>query len=559
LTGRSLAATLRDPWTLIGLAGVAFTLIFAVAPLLALFAQSLVGQDCDCVGLENFEIFFGSRYFRRALFNSLTVAGSATLLSLAIGVPLAILFSRFSFPGKTALMVMVVMSMLSPPFIGAYAWIILFGRGGMVTLFGRDVLGIELPTIYGPAGISLASAFSHYPIVFFVVSGALQRIDRSFEEAAASLGRKPAMVVATVTLPLALPGVATAGLLVFLSTLADFGTANILGEGERYPVLATLAYSLYLNEIGGEPGMAATTSVVLVAIALLLVVLLRAASGRRSVVGDAAAHQPKPVTLTGNAAWICATVTFLVVAIANLPLLVVCISSFLDARGAVFQPSFSLENYEKAFALIGDALWNSVIYATVALAVIVVVGAAFGYYITRYTGALSRALDLLVMVPFVVPGTVLGIGYASVFNGPPIYITGTATIIIVVYVVRRLPYLTRAAASVVYQIDRGLEEASLNLGARPLAGFRKIMVPLMRPGIMAGMTIAWLEVFNELSASIVLYTGATRTLPIAAFQQAFNGDIGIAAAYAAMLVGITAGTLAIVIRLGGAEQTLSMK
>ena len=559
MTGRSLAATLRDPWTLIGLAGVAFTLVFAVAPLLALFAQSLVGQDCDCVGFENFEIFFGSRYFRRALFNSLTVAGSATLLSLMIGVPLAILFSRFSFPGKTALMVMVVMSMLSPPFIGAYAWIILFGRGGMVTLFGRDVLGIELPTIYGPAGISLASAFSHYPIVFFVVSGALQRIDRSFEEAASSLGRKPAMVIATVTLPLALPGVATAGLLVFLSTLADFGTANILGEGERYPVLATLAYSLYLNEIGGEPGMAATTSVVLVVIALLLVLLLRAASGRRSVVGDAAAQQPKPVTLTGNAAWLVAAATFLVVAIANLPLLVVCVSSFLDARGAVFQPSFSLENYEKAFALIGDALWNSVIYATGALAVIVVVGSAFGYYITRYTGPLSRSLDLLVMVPFVVPGTVLGIGYASVFNGPPIYITGTATIIVVVYVVRRLPYLTRAAASVVYQIDRGLEEASLNLGARPLAGFRKIMVPLMRPGIMAGMTIAWLEVFNELSASIVLYTGATRTLPIAAFQQAFNGDIGIAAAYAAMLVGITAGTLAIVIRLGGAEQTLSMK
>ncbi len=559
MTGRSLAARLRDPWTIIGFAGVAFTLVFAVAPLLALFAQSLVGQDCDCIGFENFEIFFGSRYFRRALFNSLTVAGSATLLSLAIGVPLAILFSRFSFPGKTVLMVMVVMSMLSPPFIGAYAWIILFGRGGMVTLFGRDVLGIQLPTIYGPAGISLASAFSLYPIVFFVVSGALQRIDRSFEEAAASLGRRPAMVVMTVTLPLALPGVATAGLLVFLSTLADFGTANILGEGERYPVLATLAYSLYLNEIGGEPGMAATTSVVLVAIALLLVLLLRAASGRRSVVGDAAAQQPRPVTLTGNAARICAAVTFLVVAIANLPLLVVCISSFLDARGAVFQPSFSLENYQKAFALIGDALWNSVIYATVALGVIVVVGAAFGYYITRYTGALSRALDLLVMVPFVVPGTVLGIGYASVFNGPPIYITGTATIIVVVYVVRRLPYLTRAAASVVYQIDRGLEEASLNLGARPLAGFRKIMVPLMRPGIMAGMTIAWLEVFNELSASIVLYTGATRTLPIAAFQQAFNGDIGIAAAYAAMLVAITAGTLAVVIRLGGAEQTLSMK
>jgi iron(III) transport system permease protein len=554
-----VAAALRDPWTFIGLAGIGFALVFAVVPLLALFAQSLQGQDCDCIGLENFETFFGSRYFRRALFNSLNVATAATILSLAIGVPLAILFTRFRFPGRPVLMTMIVMCMLSPPFIGAYAWVILFGRGGMVTLFARDTLGIELPTIYGPAGISIASAFSHYPVVFFVVSGALQRIDRSFEEAAASLGRRPAMVVATVTLPLALPGVATSALLVFLSTLADFGTANILGEGERYPVLATLAYSLYLNEIGSEPGMAATTSVVLVTIALGLVLLMRLASDRRSVVGDAAAQQPPPARLSGWRAAACASATFLVVAAASLPLVVVCVSSFLDARGAVFQAEFTLENYQKAFALIGDALWNSVAYATAALFAIVVMGSAFGYYVSRYGGPLSRTLDLVAMIPFVVPGTVLGIGYASVFNGPPIYITGTAWIIVIVYIVRRMPYLTRAASSVVYQIDRGLEEASLNLGAPPLAGFRRIMVPLMRPGIMAGMTIAWLEVFNELSASIVLYTGATRTLPIAAYQQAFNGDIGIAAAYATMLVGITAATLAAVIRLGGAEQTLAIK
>jgi iron(III) transport system permease protein len=530
-----------------------------VAPLLALFAQSLIGQECDCVGFENFETFFGSRYFRRALFNSFTVSIGATVIALAIGVPLAILFTRFSFPGKPALMVLIVMSMLSPPFIGAYAWIILFGRGGMVTLWGREVLGIDLPTIYGPTGIALASAFGLYPIVFFVVSGALQRIDRSLEEAAASLGRTPAVVIATVTLPLALPGVATAALLVFLGTISDFGTANILGEGERYPVLATLAFSLYLNEIGDEPGMAATTSIVLVAIALALVVLLRFASDRRSVVGDSSAQQPPPAALAGRAAWLCAAATFLLVAITNLPLLVVVISSFLEAKSAVFQARFSLENYEKAFALLGDALWNSILYATTALAIIVVMGAAFGYYISRYRGPLSRVLDLLAMIPFVVPGTVLGIGYAAIFNGPPLYLTGTGAIIVLVYVSRRLPYLTRASASIVYQIDRGLEEASLNLGARPLAGFARIMVPLMRPGIMAGMTIAWLEVFNELSASIVLYTGATRTLPIAAFQQAYNGDIGIAAAYASMLVGITAATLGIVIRLGGVERTLAVK
>jgi iron(III) transport system permease protein len=559
LTTRSVVAALRDPWTGIGVAGIAFALVFAVAPLLALFAQSLIGQECDCVGFENFETFFGSRYFRRALFNSFTVSIGATAIALAIGVPLAILFTRFSFPGKPVLMVLIVMSMLSPPFIGAYAWIILFGRGGMVTLWGREVLGIDLPTIYGPTGIALASAFGLYPIVFFVVSGALQRIDRSLEEAASSLGRTPAVVIATVTLPLALPGVATAALLVFLGTISDFGTANILGEGERYPVLATLAFSLYLNEIGDEPGMAATTSIVLVAIALALVVLLRFASDRRSVVGDSSAQQPPPAALAGRAAWLCAASTFLLVAITNLPLLVVVISSFLEAKSAVFQARFSLDNYEKAFALLGDALWNSILYATIALSIIVVMGAAFGYYISRYRGPLSRLLDLLAMIPFVVPGTVLGIGYAAIFNGPPLYLTGTGAIIVLVYVSRRLPYLTRASASIVYQIDRGLEEASLNLGARPLAGFARIMVPLMRPGIMAGMTIAWLEVFNELSASIVLYTGATRTLPIAAFQQAYNGDIGIAAAYASMLVGITAATLGIVIRLGGVERTLAVK
>ncbi len=559
MTTRSVVAALRDPWTGIGVAGIAFALVFAVAPLLALFAQSLIGQECDCVGFENFETFFGSRYFRRALFNSFTVSIGATAIALAIGVPLAILFTRFSFPGKPVLMVLIVMSMLSPPFIGAYAWIILFGRGGMVTLWGREVLGIDLPTIYGPTGIALASAFGLYPIVFFVVSGALQRIDRSLEEAASSLGRTPAVVIATVTLPLALPGVATAALLVFLGTISDFGTANILGEGERYPVLATLAFSLYLNEIGDEPGMAATTSIVLVAIALALVVLLRFASDRRSVVGDSSAQQPPPAALAGRAAWLCAASTFLLVAITNLPLLVVVISSFLEAKSAVFQARFSLDNYEKAFALLGDALWNSILYATIALSIIVVMGAAFGYYISRYRGPLSRLLDLLAMIPFVVPGTVLGIGYAAIFNGPPLYLTGTGAIIVLVYVSRRLPYLTRASASIVYQIDRGLEEASLNLGARPLAGFARIMVPLMRPGIMAGMTIAWLEVFNELSASIVLYTGATRTLPIAAFQQAYNGDIGIAAAYASMLVGITAATLGIVIRLGGVERTLAVK
>jgi iron(III) transport system permease protein len=376
-------------------------------------------------------------------------------------------------------------------------------------------------------------------VVFLVVRGGLARVNRTLEDAGASLGRGRIGVVWTVTLPLVLPSLLTAALLVFLGIISDFGTPSILGEGERFPVLATLAFSLYLSEIGAEPGMAAATSAVLVAIAMALVVALRIFSGRRSVADDqgggGAARR-----LTGWAGVAMSLGVTALVVVASTPQIVVTVSSFLEVRGVVFQPVFTLDNYARAIAAMGDALWNSLIFAGLALVLIVVVGSAVGYVIARHGGRLTRALDLLIMVPYVVPGTVLGIGYASVFNEPPLLLTGTATIIVTVYFVRRLPYMTRASAGIVYQIDRGLEDASRSLGEPPLTGFRRVMVPLMRPGILAGAAIAWVEVFSELSASIVLYTGGTRTLPIAAYQQALSGDVGMAAAYATMLVGVAA-------------------
>jgi iron(III) transport system permease protein len=388
-------------------------------------------------------------------------------------------------------------------------------------------------------GIAIASAFSLYPLVFLVVRGALARVSATVEEAAASLGRPPFYVVWSVTLPLVMPAIVTASLLVFLGVISDFGTPAILGEGERYPVLATLAYSLYLSEIGGQAGMAATTSVILIVLALLLVLVARFLAARRSVANDGGSNRAA-APLPGRQGWLAAGVVGAVVLIANMPIIVVVVSAFLEVRGVVFQPVLTLANFEKAWAAIGNALTNSVLFAAAALSITIVVGTALGYYVARRSGWLARSVDLLVMVPYVVPGTVLGIGYAQVFNGAPFFLTGTATIIAIVYFVRRLPYMTRASSSIVYQIDRNLEEASLNLGVAPAPGFFKIMTPLMRPGILAGAAIAWVEIFNELSASIVLYTGATRTLPIAAYQQSLGGDVGMAAAYATMLIAITA-------------------
>lgn len=544
-------AWLRDPWRLIMLAGIGLCLVFVALPLAELVRQSFWGQTSRAWGLENYQTFFGSGYFLRALRNSLWVASGATVLALTLGLPAAYVFHRYQFAGRQGLRVLTLLSMMSPPFIGAYAWILLFGRGGMVTLWAQS-LGINLPTIYGPYGIMLAGALGLYPVVFLVVGSALARMDGALEEAAASLGKKPWGVFYTVTLPLLRPAIITAGMLVFLGTLAEFGLANLLGEGERFPVLATLAYDLYLSEIGAEPGMAATTSTVLVLVALSVVALGTKASQASKVANDGGKPTlPRP--LHGGARVI-AWVGFATVLFANLPLLVVLASSFMQIKGAVFQPVFTLVNYHNGFNLMGNAIWNSFIYAGCALVLATLAGVLVGYVVSRRQGLDSKLLDFMVMIPFVVPGTVLGIGYATVFNGPPLLLTGSAAIMVIVYFVRRLPYVVRSSASMVHQIDVSLEEASSSLGEKPMAGFRRIMVPLMRPGILAGVVIAWLEIFNELSATMVLYTGATRTLPIAAYQQAFGGDFGVAAVYSSLLILITALTLGLALKLGKMDE-----
>jgi iron(III) transport system permease protein len=261
-----------------------------------------------------------------------------------------------------------------------------------------------------------------------------------------------------------------------------------------------------------------------------------------------------PGLLQSSAARAIAGLGFATVLFANLPLLVVLVSSFMQIKGAVFQPVFTLVNYHNGFNLIGNAIWNSFVFAGCALVLATLAGVLVGYVVTRRQSADSKLLDFLVMIPFVVPGTVLGIGYASVFNGPPLMLTGSAAVMVIVYFVRRLPYVVRSSSSMVHQIDASLEEASSSLGEKPMKGFRRIMVPLMRPGILAGVVIAWLEIFNELSATLVLYTGATRTLPIAAYQQAFGGDFGVAAVYSSLLILITAITLGLALKLGKMDE-----
>jgi iron(III) transport system permease protein len=550
------AGRLRPPdlWTSLTLVGLLILAILVVWPLWNVFSASFYAEFTNEFGLANYATFFGSRYFRRALFNSLYVSFVGTLLSLAIGLPLAVIAARYDLKGKALLRILVLLSLISPPFIGAYAWIMLLGRQGIVTQ-AFAAIGIQLPTIYGASGIILVTALNLYPLVFLLVYGAMLRIDRSLEEASLGLGRTRLQTFQSITLPLTLPAMATGGLLVFLGVLSDFGTPALLGE--NYPVLATLAFTLFLSEIGGNPAMASTTSVVLVTVAMLLILFQRWVVQRRNYAMETV-NRPETLRMRGWQTWAFPTFAWGMMTVANLPLAIIVYTSFLQTSGPVFLQSFSLDSYRQVFHLVRGAIVNSFTFSAVALALIVIAGSIIGYIISRRDTALTKLLDTGLMIPYVIPGTVLGIGFITAFNQPPIWITGTAAIIVLAYFIRRLPYMVRACASFVYQIDRSVEEASINLGAPPARTFRKIMLPLMAPGIMAGAVLSWVEVINELSATVVLYTGLTSTMPIATYSQVLAGAYGPAAAVASLLILATTLSLVVFTLIGGNDDQLTV-
>lgn len=546
--------SLPDLWTTLTLLGLLTLVVLVVWPLWNVFSASFYGEFSGELGLENYVTFFGSGYFRRALFNSLYTSAMGTLLALAFGLPLAVIASRYALRGKALLRILVLLSLISPPFIGAYAWIMLLGRQGIVTQ-AAAAIGIQLPTIYGATGIILVTALNLYPLVFLLVSGALMRIDRTLEEASMGLGRTRLQTFRQITLPLTFPAMATGALLVFLGVLSDFGTPALLGE--NYPVLATLAFTLFLSEIGGNPAMASTTSVVLVTTAMLLILLQRWVVARRNYATDAI-NRPEILPIVGWQKIVFPAFAWGVMIIANVPLAIIVYTSFLETSGPVFLQSFSLDSYRQVFHLVRGAIVNSFVFSGIALALIVTAGSVIGYIISRQNTTLTKLLDTGLMIPYVIPGTVLGIGFITAFNQPPIWLTGTAAIIVLAYFIRRLPYMVRACASYVYQIDRSVEEASINLGAPPARTFRKIMLPLMAPGILAGAVLSWVEVINELSATVVLYTGTTSTMPIATYSQVLAGAYGPAAAVASLLILATVLSLVAFTLIGGNDDRLTV-
>lgn len=518
-------------WFWVKILVVGILLLFLIYPFFTLISRSFFSPKEEGFTLANYIRFFTKKYYYSALGRSLFVAVTATLTTMVIGVPMAYLMTRYNVFFKKYIHIIIIMSLMSPPFIGAYSWITLFGRAGLVTQFFANI-GIMLPPIYGRLGIILVFTFKLFPYVYLYTSGAMGSIDSSLEEAAENLGSSKLRRLLTVTLPVVLPSIAAGAIMVFMTSLADFGTPMLIGEG--YTVLPVLVYNEYMSEIGGNANLASALSVIVVLCSTTVLLVQKYVVSRKNYVMTAL-RPPKEVELHGIKRVLVSLPVMLVAFIGILPQIVVVVSSFIQTDFTGFIGGFSLDNYINIARRLGTNIRNTFTFSTIAIIFIIIIGMLISYIIVRQKGITGQAMDLLIMFPYVIPGAVLGISLIVAFNKPPLILTGTAFIMVIAFVVRKLPYTVRSGSAFLQQMDPSVEEASINLGVSPMKTFFKVTARLMAPGIFSGAILSWITCINELSSSIMLYSGKTSTISVAIYTEVVRNSNGTAAALASIL------------------------
>ena len=533
-----------DFWFFVRFLVVASMCLFIVYPFYTIITKSIFSDKVEGVTLYNFIRFFTKEYYYQPLIRSIVVCSTTVLTSLLIGVPIAYVLTRYNVPGKTLVHILIIMSLMSPPFIGAYSWIILAGRQGIVTKL-ITALGLPAPTIYGKGGIIFVFTLHLFPYIYLYTSGAMNSIDASLEEAAENLGMNKLKRIWTVTLPVVLPSILAGCVMVFMTCLADFGTPMLMGEG--YTVLPVLVYNEYMSESATNPYMASALSVIIVSCSLLVLMFQKLVIDKRNYMMSSL-RPPQETKLHGWKRVAVSLPIYIVVFLAFLPQIVVICQSFVERSFSGMVKGINFKNYEFISAKLADNIKNTYLFSLIAIVFIVFVGILVSYVLVRKKGKVANLIDTLIMFPYVIPGSVLGIGLIIAFNRKPMVLVGTSAIMIISYVIRKLPYTVRSGTAFLYQMDPFVEEASINLGVSPLKTFFTVTARMMLPGVMSGAVLSWITCINELSSSIMLYSGKTSTIPIAIYQEVTHMNDGPARALATILTVTTIISLLVVFR-----------
>ena len=539
-----------DFWNIVMLLIIIVFAIFLIYPLLSLFLDGFKDSKSGVWSLMNYIQFFSKKYYTSALINSFKLTISVTVIAVLIGVPLAYFMSFYKIKGKGILEVLFIISMMSPNFIGAYSWILLLGRNGSVTKFLEKALGINMPSIYGFAGMLLVFSLKLYPFIYIYVSGALKKIDVALSEAAESLGCGGLKKVFTVIMPLITPTLVAAALLVFMNCMADFGTPALIGEG--YRVMPTLVYSEFVGESGGSANFAACMATIMIIITALVFFLqkwyINTKSFTMSSIRPIQPKEPKGIFKVLIYVYI-----YLLAGLSIIPQAMVVYTSFKATKMQVFVDGFSLGSYKKVADKALAAVTNTYVFCFFAIVIIITLGMLIAYLTVRRRSVLTSAIDSIAMFPYIVPGSVLGITLLIAFNHKPLMLAGTAFIIIISLVIRRLAYTLRSSSAILYQISPSMEEAAVSLGDTPAKSFIKVTAKMMLPGVASGAILSWITIINELSSSVMLYTSKTKTMSVAIYNEVIRASYGPAAALASILTLTTVISLLVFFKVSGSK------
>ena len=522
-----------DFWVVASLLVMALYILFMVYPMIKVMYQALLDPSTKQLSLVNFRKFFTTPYYSTTLVHSFKVAVAVAFFSLLVGIPLAYLYNMYQIRGKKLIQMLIILSSMSAPFIGAYSWILLFGNSGVVTKWLQG-LGIQIGSIYGFKGIVIVLVTKMYPLVFLYLSGAIKNIDSSLLEASANMGRTGFKRFATVVLPLCMPSILAAALMVFMRALADFGTAMMIGQG--YMTFPLVIYNEFVGEVGVNKNFASAVSVIAIVITLI-VFLIQAWATRKTTFSMSAMHhiEPKKPGILGSV--FINLYIWLVIAVSTIPNLYLVYLSFRNTSksGNAFVDGYSLNSYKYVFNNMGSSIWNTIRICGSALVLIIIIAILISYLTVRRPNAINKTIDTMSMVPYIIPGAVIGIALIMSFNNPKFPLVGTAWIIIIAMCIRRIPYTIRSSVAILGQIPMSIDEASESLGANKLKTLIKVTVPMMLNGIFAGAIMSWVTLITELSSSVLLYSYKTMTLNIAVYVMVAKGSDGRACAMSTIL------------------------
>ncbi len=521
------ALTGVGPWVAFGLI-LAFLAFFLLIPV-GLVVYTAFINETGGLTLGHFGNFFAQDVFRESFFNSLVVSLASVFFASLIAVPLAYLTVRFEFRGALLIQTLGVLPLIMPPFVGAVALQLIFGRNGSVNLLLSDWFGFTVPIMDGLVGVTFVESIHYFPFILLNLVASMRNIDGAMEESALNLGARGFRLFRRIIFPLAMPGYLAGAALVFVKVFDDLGTPLVMGVTN---MLAPQAY-LRITSVGIDDPLGYVISVIMIAFSILaLWMAARVMKGKDYATLQKGGSSLQKRRLSGWESLLAYGWIVLILLVTLAPHIGILLMSFSKVWSfSVLPDSYTLEHYATVFTDSKQMIGNTLMYCFMAAGLDVVIGTSIAYLILRTQLPARRWLDYLASAALAIPGLVLAIGYLRMFKGVNLPFTDTPVVttwvlIMLAYAVRRLPYALRSCMAALQQVHVSLEEAAQSLGASRLSTIRRIMVPLMMGGILAGFVTSFITAAVELSATILLSSAqsqAPMSYGIYLYMQSISG------------------------------------